>query len=145
MYFLSNPKNFSYRLNMASPCMQLCFQCRRFLLSKPVTRGWHYRTAFSNSTCPKVLHASLVVRWTHKTNWTQHRWMQHNLFFNGFATRHVSTDTKGTKVVEELSITDVVSYKSPLLPVRDVPVSQMPLGKYWCLPYGKSLDFNCYL
>lgn len=59
--------------------------------------------------------------------------MQQILSFSGFAVRHLSTDTKGKEGVEELSITDVVSYKSPLLPVRDaVPVGQMPLGK--CRP-----------
>lgn len=132
MKFLSIPKNLSHRISMASPCMQLCLQCRRFLLSKPVASGWLYHTTVSNSSA-KVLHASLVVRWTHKTTRIQHQWMQQILSFSGFAVRHLSTDTKGKEGVEELSITDA-SYNSPLLPVRDaVPVSQVPLGtgKYW--------------
>lgn len=131
MQFLSNPKNLSHRISMALPSMQLCLQCRRFLLSKPVASGWLYHATVSNSSA-KVLHGSLVVRWTHKTTRTRHQWMQQILCFSGFAVRHLSTDTKGKEGVEELSITDVVSYKSPLLPVREaVPVSQVPLGKYW--------------
>lgn len=122
---------------MASSCMQLCLQCRRFLLSKPVASVWHYYSTTSGSPT-KVVNASLVVRWSHKTTWTQQRWMQQILFFNGFAIKHLSTDTKGKKGIEELSITDV-SYKSPLLPVKDaVPSSlhQMPLGKCWsCIYY----------
>lgn len=112
--------NLSDRINMASYCMQLCLQCRRLLTSKPVARAWH---------------ASLGVSWSHKTTWTRHRWMQQMLFFNGCAVKHLSTDTKEKKGVEEMSITDIVAYKRPLLPVRDaVPdasVSQMPIGKYW--------------
>lgn len=64
--------------------------------------------------------------------------MQQIICFSGFAVRHLSTDTKGKEGVEELSITDVVSYKSPLLPVRDAnPVSQVHLGKYWSGVYHK--------
>lgn len=69
--------------------------------------------------------------------------MQQILFFNGFAVKHLSTDIKGKKSIEELSITDVVSYKSPLLPVKDaVPTSlnQMPLGKVWSCMYYKEND-----
>lgn len=149
MQFLSNPKNLSHRISMASPCMQLRLQCRRFLLSKPVASGWFYHTTGSNSST-KVLHASLVVRRTHKTTWTQHQWMQQILSFSGFAVRRLSTDTKGKEGVEELSITDVETYKSPLLPVRDaVPVSHVPLGKYWSGVYHKeshnNSDLNDYL
>lgn len=126
------------QINMASSCMQLCLHCRRFLLSKPVASAWHYYPTASGSPT-KVANASLVVRWSHKTTWTQQRWMQQILFSNNFAVKHLSTDTKEKKGVEELSITDVVSYKSPLLPVKDaVPMSfnQMPLGKFWsCISY----------
>lgn len=126
------------QINMASSCMQLCLQCRKFLLSKSVASAWHYCSTASGSPT-KVVNASLVVRWSHKTTWTEQRWMQH-LFFNDFALKHLSTDTKGKKGIEELSITDVVSYKSPLLPVSDaVPSSlnQMPLGKFWSCIYCK--------
>lgn len=141
MQFLSNTKNLSHRISMASPCMQLCLQCRRILLSKPVASGWCYHTTVSNSSA-KVLHASLVVRWTHKTTRTQHQWMQQIQCFSGFAVRYLSTDTKGKEGVEELSITDV-SYKSRLLPVRDaVPVSQVPLGKHWSDVYHKESHYN---
>lgn len=115
--------NLSDRIDMASYCMQLCSQCRRLLISKPVARAWH---------------ASLSVSWSQKTTLTRHRWMQQMLFFTGV--KRLSTDTKEKKGVEELSITDIGAYKRPLLPVRDaVPtsVSQMPIGKYWSGIYFK--------
>lgn len=117
------------QINMASSCMQLCLKCRRFLLLKPVTSARQYCSTASGSPT-KVVNASLVVRWSHKTTSTQQRWTQHILFFNDFAVRHLSTDTKGKKGIEELSITDVVSYKSPLLPVKDAFRNQMPLGTF---------------
>lgn len=130
---LSNFRSLSYRsMNMASSCMQLCLQCRRFLLSKPVASAWHYCCPASGAPT-NVVNTSAIVRWSHKTTWTQQRLIRQILFFNDFAVKHLSTDTKGKNGIEELSITDVVSYKSPLLPVKDaVPSSfnQMSLGKF---------------
>lgn len=127
---------------MASSCMQLCLQCRRFLLSKPVAGAWPYCSTVSDSPT-KAVNGSLVVRWSHKTTSTQQRWVQQILFFNDFGVKHLSTDSKGKKGTEELSITDVVSYKSPLLPVKDdIPLSlnQNPPGKFWCFIYKKEND-----
>lgn len=121
---------------MASSCMQLCLQCRRFLLLKPVASAWH-------SSPTKVVNASTIVRWSHKTTWTRRR-MQQILFFNDFAVKHLSTDSKGKKGIDELSMTDV-SYKSPLLPVKDaVPSSfnQMSFGTFWSRVYYKENHWN---
>lgn len=54
--------------------------------------------------------------------------------YSDFATKHLASDAKEDKAIEELSSANVVAYKSPLLPIRDaVPMSesQMPIGTYW--------------
>lgn len=127
-------KSFFLQINMASSCMKLCLQYRRFLLSKPVASAWDYCSAASGSPT-KVVDGSLVVGWSHKRTW-----VQQILLLNNFGVKHFSSDTKGKKGLEELSIPDVVSYKSPLLPVNDaVPSSlnQMPLGYFWSCIYSE--------
>lgn len=130
---------FSYRIIMALSCTQLCLQCRSLLLSRMVACSRRFSPPLGYSTTfksfhSKVLNGSSVHWWAHTTTWARQRWIQRMFVYNDFAVKHLSTETKGGKDIEGLSRDDVVSYKSPLLPVSDtvpLPKVQMPLGTYW--------------
>lgn len=54
--------------------------------------------------------------------------------YSDLTTKHLATEAKEDKDIEELSGANVVVYKSPLSPIRDaVPVteSRISLGTYW--------------
>lgn len=130
---------FSYRIAMASSCTQLCLQCRSLLRSKTVASTWQYSTQVRHCTTvirlpTKVLNGSSVIRGNLTATQARQRWKQQVFCYSDLTAKHLATEAKEDKDVEESSGAHVVAYKSPLLPIRDaVPVteSQMSLGAYW--------------
>lgn len=131
--------SFFFRVIMASCCTQLCLQCRRLLPPQMVARTWRYSTQLGHCTTvtglpPKILNGPTVVRGDHTVAEARQRWKQQMFCYSDFTAKHLATEAKEDKDIEELSRAVDVAYKSPLMPIRDaVPVteSQISLGTYW--------------
>ncbi|XP_071356542.1 transcription termination factor 3, mitochondrial [Trachinotus anak] len=120
---------------MTSSCAQLCLRCRSLLCPKTLATTWQYSTPVRH--CTTVTNVAIKIpsgfsffMGTHRTNQTRQRWKKQMIGYGELTAKHLATDAKEDKFTEELSRTDVVAYKSPLLPIRDAgPLneSQMPL------------------
>lgn len=117
---------------MASSCTQLCLKCRNLLCSKSVASVWHYSTQVRHCTKvaslpTKILNGSSVIKGNHKTTQARQQWKQQMFCYSDFAVRHLATEAKEDKEIEELPRDDAVAYKSPLVPITDaVPVTESP-------------------
>ncbi|XP_038581858.1 transcription termination factor 3, mitochondrial [Micropterus salmoides] len=120
---------------MASSCTQLCLQGRCLLRSRTVASTWQYSTQVRHCTTvtrlpTRILNGSSLIKGNHTATQVRQRWKQQMFSYSDFATKHLASDAKEDKAIEELSSANVVAYKSPLLPIRDaVPMSesQMPI------------------
>ncbi|KAM6903651.1 transcription termination factor 3, mitochondrial isoform 1-T2 [Lycodopsis pacificus] len=109
---------------MASSCTQLCLQCRSLLCSKTVANTWQYYTQVRHcirvTRVPtKILDGSSIIKGNRVTNQAREMWKQQMFCYSDLAAKHLATEAKEDKAVEETSRADVVAYKSPLLPIRD--------------------------
>lgn len=122
---------------MASSCTQMCLQCRRLLFSRTTVCVWRSSTQLghcysSASSTTKFPSRSLVARGNLTTTQAREKWKQQLFCVSGLSAKHLSTEAEGVKDREELLRADIVAYKSPLSPIRDVDPanqSQMSLGK----------------
>ncbi|XP_023267947.1 transcription termination factor 3, mitochondrial [Seriola lalandi dorsalis] len=120
---------------MTSSCALLCLRCRSFLCSKTGATTWQYTTQVRHCTtvtsvATKIPNGFSFFRGNHRTNQARQRWKQQMLSYSDLTARNLATEAKEDKFTEELSRTDVVAYKSPLLPIRDavsLKEIQMPL------------------
>ncbi|KAM3596954.1 uncharacterized protein V6R79_023392 [Siganus canaliculatus] len=121
---------------MASTCTQLCLQCRNLLRFKTVACTWQYSTQLRHyvtlkSLPMKPLNGPSVFTGNHTI--TRQKWRQHIFFYKDYTAKQLTTEAKDDKDTEHLPRTDDVTYKSPLLPVRNLDglasmaESQMPL------------------
>ncbi|XP_010736239.2 transcription termination factor 3, mitochondrial [Larimichthys crocea] len=119
---------------MASCCTQLCLQCRRLLPPQMVARTWRYSTQLGHCTTvtglpPKILNGPTVVRGDHTVAEARQRWKQQMFCYSDFTAKHLATEAKEDKDIEELSRAVDVAYKSPLMPIRDaVPVTESQIS-----------------
>lgn len=115
---------------MASSCTQMCLQCRRLLFSRTTVCVWSSSTQLghcysSASSTPKFPNRSLVARGNLTTTQPREKYRQQLFCVSGLSVKHLSTEAEGVKDREELSRADIVPYKSPLSPIRDVhPANQ---------------------
>ncbi|CAK6949423.1 transcription termination factor 3%2C mitochondrial [Scomber scombrus] len=115
---------------MASSCAQLCLRCRSLLSSKTSTLTWQQSTQIRHCTAVsrvpnKILNGSSFISGNHTTTRARQIWKQQTCYYSDFSTKHLETEAKEYKHTEELLRTDVVPYKSPLLPIRDAaPVTE---------------------
>lgn len=124
------------RIIMASSCAQLCLRCRSLLSSKTATLTWQQSTQIQHCTVVsrisnKILNGSSFISGIHTTTRARQIWKQQTCYYSDFSTKHLETEAKEYEHTEELLRTDVVPYKSPLLPIRDaapVTENQMSLG-----------------
>lgn len=128
---------FLQNIVMASSCTQICLQCRRLLFSRTTVCVWRSSTQLghcysSASSTAKFPNRSLVARGNLTTTPPREKWKQQLFCVSGLSVKHLSIEAEGVKDREELSRGDIVAYKSPLSPVRDVDPanqSQMSLGE----------------
>ncbi|XP_074468419.1 transcription termination factor 3, mitochondrial isoform X1 [Sebastes fasciatus] len=119
---------------MASSCTQLCLQCRSLLCSKTVASTCRYYTQVRHCITvtgvpTKILNGSSIIKGNQTTTQARQRWKQQMFCYSDLAAKHLATEVKEAKDVEETSRADVVAYKSPLLPIRDaVPVTESQIS-----------------
>lgn len=122
---------------MASSCTQMCLQCRRLLFSRTTVLVWRSSSQLghcysSASSTAKFTNRSLVASGNLTTTQPREKRKQQLFRVSDLSAKHLSTKAEGVKDREELLRADIVAYKSPLSPIRDVDPanqSQMSLGK----------------
>lgn len=130
-----------FRTAMASSCTQLCLKCRSLLYSKTMANVWQYSAQVRHCTTVTRLQAnilngsSIINRGSPATACAKKWWKQQMFCYSDLSAKHVETEPKEDKDVDELSRTEAVaSSKNPLVPFRDaVPVteSQTSFGTYY--------------
>ncbi|XP_035537946.1 transcription termination factor 3, mitochondrial [Morone saxatilis] len=120
---------------MSSSFTQLCLQYRSLLFSKTVSSTWRYSTQFRHCATltrlpTKILNGSSVIRGNRTTTQARQRWKQPMFCYRDLTARHLATEAKEHKDTEELSKSDVVVYKTPVLPIRDaeMPVTESQMS-----------------
>lgn len=114
----------------SSSCAQLCLRCRSLLSSKTATLTWQHSTQVRHCTAVtrvpnKILNRSSFISGNHTTTQARQIWKQQICHYSDFTVKHLETEAKEDENTEELSRTDVVAYKSPLLQIRDAaPVTE---------------------
>ncbi|KAK2830380.1 hypothetical protein Q5P01_018311 [Channa striata] len=104
---------------MASSFAQLCLRCRRPFCPKTMAVTWQHSSQVRHchrniGESAKSLNGSVFVRKNHTTN-SRQTWQHKMLFYGNITEKHLSTVATEDKCTK----TDVVAYKSPLLPIRD--------------------------
>nr|XP_046273474.1 transcription termination factor 3, mitochondrial isoform X2 [Scatophagus argus] len=119
---------------MASFCTQLGLQCRSFLCSKTVASIWWYPTQIRHCTTvtklpTKILNGSSVISGNNIKTQARQRWKQQMFCYSDFSAKHMETEAKEDKGIEELSRPNVEAYRGPLLPIREaVPVTESQMS-----------------
>lgn len=129
----------SYRITMASTCVQLCLRGTGPLYSKTVSSTWQYYTRVQQrikvTRVPTKVISGLSIRGNHTTatTLTRLRWKQQICFYSDSAAKYLTNEAKEGTNTQELSRTKVGAHKTSLLPTRDAALttenSHISLGR----------------